>query len=284
MNSSKRNQTAPSSSAEFLQEEGGRLRIALQVPASWQALDDRSLRVVLRFLARYPAAEVKIRALVFFAGLQVFRHSDTADGDTRWLIGNQEARAYVATGKLAAASSALDWLLLPATPPVRPAYIEATRNPRRPWREARAVDAQLHGLPFGHYLQLDALYQSYLISRDPAPLRAMAPLLYPGALPEQVSEEELLGMFLWMAAAKHLFAQLFPHLFRPVPDSETAPTITQETLRSQFDSQIRALTDGDITREQAVLEADTWRALTELDAKAREAEQMRRQIEKQSRK
>ena len=40
-------------------------------------------------------------------------------------------------------------------------------------------------------------------------------------------------------------------------------------------AQIRALTGGDITKEQAVLDADTWTALAELDAKAREAQKYR---------
>ena len=282
MSSNKRNQTAPSSSVEFDQEDGSVMHITLRVPESWQALSDHELRVMLHFLSKYTAAEVKIRALVFFSGLQVFGHSDTESGDTSWLIGSNKARGYVSTGKLAAASSALDWLLQPAAPPVRPAHIEATCNPNRKDSEARAVDAQLHGLPFGHYLQLDILYQSYLQSREPDPLRAMAPLLYPGATPEQSSEEELLGMFLWLTSVKHLFAQLFPNLYRPAAAMEGELSITRETLRRQFDSQIRALTDGDIAREQAVLEAYTWRALTELDAKAHEAESMRRQIQKQS--
>ena len=38
-------------------------------------------------------------------------------------------------------------------------------------------------------------------------------------------------------------------------------------------AEIRALTGGDITKTSLVLEADTWVALAELDAKAREAEE-----------
>ena len=38
---------------------------------------------------------------------------------------------------------------------------------------------------------------------------------------------------------------------------------------------LRALTGGDITKEKEVLEMDCWRALTELDAKARDYEEMK---------
>ena len=45
-----------------------------------------------------------------------------------------------------------------------------------------------------------------------------------------------------------------------------------------MNAQIRALTGGDITKEAAILQMDCWRALTELDAKAREAEEIRNQL------
>ena len=48
----------------------------------------------------------------------------------------------------------------------------------------------------------------------------------------------------------------------------------------QMNAQIRALTDGDITKEDAVFERDCWRALTELDAKALEAEEFRKKYPK----
>ena len=50
-----------------------------------------------------------------------------------------------------------------------------------------------------------------------------------------------------------------------------------EVLRTAMNAQIRALTCGDITKEEALLSMDTWRALTELDAKAKEVEDIKRQ-------
>lgn len=43
---------------------------------------------------------------------------------------------------------------------------------------------------------------------------------------------------------------------------------------------IRALTGGDITKEERILKMDTWRALTELDAKARESERLKSLLSK----
>ena len=70
-----------------------------------------------------------------------------------------------------------------------------------------------------------------------------------------------------------------PHLlffFRQLATDKPAPPIG-EVLRTAMNAQIRALTGGDITKEEAVLSMDTWRALTELDAKAKEVEDIKRQ-------
>ena len=47
-----------------------------------------------------------------------------------------------------------------------------------------------------------------------------------------------------------------------------------------MNAQIRALTKGDITKERDILNMDTWRALTELDALAREYEEINRKYGK----
>ena len=49
-------------------------------------------------------------------------------------------------------------------------------------------------------------------------------------------------------------------------------------LQESMNAQIRALTKGDIIKE--VLHLDTWRALTELDALAKEAEEFNRKYPK----
>ena len=51
-------------------------------------------------------------------------------------------------------------------------------------------------------------------------------------------------------------------------------------LREATNAQIRALTGGDITKENQIMNMDTHRALTELDAKAREAEEYRKMAKK----
>ena len=51
-------------------------------------------------------------------------------------------------------------------------------------------------------------------------------------------------------------------------------------LQEAMNAQIRALTKGDITKEREVLSMDTWRALAELDAQAKEYEELKKQYGK----
>ena len=55
----------------------------------------------------------------------------------------------------------------------------------------------------------------------------------------------------------------------------TSPDLSRQPQEA-MDAQIRALTKGDVTKEAEVLQLDTWRALTELNAQAKEYEELRR--------
>jgi hypothetical protein len=72
-----------------------------------------------------------------------------------------------------------------------------------------------------------------------------------------------------------MLADLFPHFFKPGGAGDDSPD-----MRAIMDNQIRALTGGDITKEAEVLAMDTWRALTELNAKAKEAEDFKKSTAK----
>ncbi|WP_334641520.1 hypothetical protein [Segatella copri] len=84
---------------------------------------------------------------------------------------------------------------------------------------------------------------------------------------------ELLGVFMWFSSVKEYFAANFPHFFRPAREGGE---LRREDILPAMQAQIRALTDGDVTKLQAVYNTDCWAALTELDNKAREAEEFRK--------
>lgn len=71
---------------------------------------------------------------------------------------------------------------------------------------------------------------------------------------------------------KEYFAANFPHFFKPAREGGE---LRRVDILPAMQAQIRALTDGDVTKQQAVYNTDCWAALTELDNKAREAEEFK---------
>ena len=142
----------------------------------------------------------------------------------------------------------------------------------------KAVDALLHGVRFWDYLNMEKYYQGYLSTKEKKYVLGMARLLYPdsrfssGIGISEIDDAETTNCVMWFSYVKKQFSRFFRHFFKPAPVSEGKAVDWIE----QMNAQVRALTDGDITKEQAVYDKDCWRALTELDAKAREAEEFRK--------
>ena len=97
-----------------------------------------------------------------------------------------------------------------------------------------------------------------------------------------LTDAERLSVFYWFASLKAYLAHEFSHLFTPVINIERngnmfKPMVSEyRLLKDAVNAQIRALTKGDVTKEKEVLAIDTWRALTELDALAKEYDEFNR--------
>lgn len=162
----------------------------------------------------------------------------------------------------------IDWLTEPPQEPVRLSRIG------RPAIET-PYDPYCHTLTFADYLAVENFYQGYVHTRREELADEMAALLYGGGI-EQMSAAERLGVIYWWVGLKAYLGRRFSHFFRPASaDGEPTGDI-RDRLQRETDSQIRALTGGDITKNETVLRADMYTALTELDAKAEEAEELQK--------
>lgn len=92
----------------------------------------------------------------------------------------------------------------------------------------------------------------------------------------RLKDYELLSIFYWWAGLKAMLSRRFPNFLQSSPVEGDVPQVDEMTLRRSMDSQIRALTKGDITKENTILSLPAVRALTELDALAREYEELNR--------
>jgi hypothetical protein len=97
-------------------------------------------------------------------------------------------------------------------------------------------------VPFEKYLYCDNLYQGFLQTKSNDILKEMA---------------QLVGVFYWFAALKTFFSRKFHHFLQPIGDTSTCNLLavqsTAEKIEESMNSQIRALTKADITKEKQIL-------------------------------
>ena len=242
----------------------------LSVPKDWQSLSDSQLQYFFTQLSHdLPMEEILTLCLFKWADLRVL--CKTHDGS--YLVKQRHAPKHETTltiRQMQAATASLEFLRQFAPLPVRITKIG----------RATAIEADFQGVPFSTFISADNYYQGFLHTKNDALLKDLATLLYPKVKSRHLTPPLLLNAFYWFSSLKQYFSRLFPHFLTPC-----APTPTNllgdtqsiaDKVRNAMNAQIRALTGGDITKEQAVLAMDTWRALTELDAKAKEAEEIRK--------
>ena len=232
--------TPPSSSADTTTAASP---FTLGLPTAWTALTD-----------------TQIAALCSLAAQGLDPDTLRARFLTLHLL-SPEQRVLFAPADLLPAADLLDWMDTPPDTPIRCAALHGRT----------ALDASLHDVPFRTYLMADNCFQGWLATAAAAPLHDMARLLYP--LPSEAPDPEDDDPL--TPGLKSLLARTFPHLLRPAPTTDADES---SDPAEAMNAQIRALTAGDITKEECVLAADTWRALTELDAKAREAQELNERL------
>ena len=240
----------------------------ISLPTSWAELSDKQLLMVYDLFSRdLSAAEVKTLCLMKWNRLRVLaslpRH--------RSLIKRKgESEVALSARQIRQATSVLDFLDSFAPMPVRISRIG----------KYRALPADFEKVPFEQYLYVDNLFQGYLNTQQDELLFQMAQVMY-ASDHVKPSKAHLVGIFYWMASLKQYFAGLFTNFYKPAANTDgnllgnSQPDIYSQ-LRDSTNAMIRALTGGDITKEATIMKMDTWRALTELDAKAREVEEIRK--------
>ena len=243
----------------------------ITLPESWAELTDKQLLMVYHlFASDLSAAEVKTLCMMKWGGLKVLASLPMH----RFLISRGKEVVLLRLRQIQRAASVLDFLDSFAPIPVRISRIG----------KYRALPADFEKVPFEEFLYVENLFQGYLNTQSDELLLQMAQILY-SCDQMKPTKAHLVGIFYWIASLKQYFAREFPNFYMPATNTEenllgSGQTDTYRQLRESTNAMIRALTGGDITKEERILKMDTWRALTELDAKAREAEELRKQYKK----
>ena len=228
------------------------MKIDIKVPRSWEELSIRQLEFVFKLLAQeLSATEIKIVLLLRWNKLEVVDRNT----DGYILCNSRKMTGYISTETMAELTTYLDWLDRLPDSPLRPEKLAGHK----------ALPAELGGVPFETLLIIDNYYQGYLRTKDESLLDEMGQVLY-NWNNHRFLPWQRVAVFYWIASLKEWMAKKFPTLFRPVASTSLAPASVEESMNTQ----IRALTKGDITKEAAVLAMDCHRALAELEAQAKE--------------
>ena len=253
--------TAPSISAD-------KKVLHLHCPKAWGEMSQEQLRYTLTLIGcnLYNDVEIRTYMLFRFCGIKVLkRHHDSVScrvrlGNGRWHFFDLQA------WQVQDMIGQLSFINAPEEMDVQLEDIDGLKP----------VNKLLHGMSFIDYLNLEACYQGYLRTRDNGRIEAMARILYrdeKGEMADRLSLDtaELTGTLFWFFHVKKVFASAFPNFFKPV-----GKVGGEYNMLDAVNAQIRALTDGDVTKEEFIKGYDCWRCLTELNAKAREAEEFKR--------
>ncbi len=233
------------------------INLDLTIPTAWSQLTDSQLLWLCSLIrSAYDNTEARTLAILHFSGLKVIAYK----GDGAALVRHGKDIIHLSPVQIAEILPAADWILDIPDAPVRPEKI----------RGVQALRADFRGIAFETYLAADNLYLGFLTTRDPDLLDTLFRILYPG-FSKKIRHEYGVMVILWFAALKNLLARKFP-------DFLSESTIEKDEIfgrrtpspEDNMNAQIRALTKGDPVREADVLALDTWRALTELNAQARE--------------
>lgn len=252
------------------QHISGGERINLWLPQSWGQLTDSDLLWLFDLMRHTNRTHTELKTLAFihFAGVRLLEQ--TPQG---WLYTTRtgllrRSRGWLHAWQVRYYISLLNYL---------------TDEPRQAVQVAQidryyAVNAELHDVAFETYLMCENLYQGYIATKRPECLQRMAQLLYVDRRGRQPNarrwrKNELFAVFFWWYSLKCVYSARFPHFFRRVESADGAVGKTPD-MTAIMNAEIRALTGGDVTKETQVFALDAYRALTELNEKAREAREL----------
>ena len=244
--------------------------IVFRLPCQWSNLTNREVRTVYRFMAVTPRDELPIVLFGILTNMRVNRCEPDKTA-VSFLIDGKTVNTWIDNIVLSELSKKLEFVFDPGDYPVRSEYIDGRR----------AVDRCFHGLTFGEYIRIESLYQGYITSKNAEALVRIANILYRHETKKkekpitELRQWQSLMIISWVTQVKSLFASTFDDFFKPAAGEVEAPAMLEI-----IDNEIRALTGGDVSKEKEILEIDCWRALTELNFKAREAEEYNRRMAK----
>lgn len=248
-------------------------KIELTVPRGYSEMNEKQLRYVAALqVAGQSEEKLRTKCFIRFAGIKPVSNV----GDIHYFI-RPKFKGYftLRTEEVNYFSKKMDW--------ISKHYIGIT--PIQKIGRYRAVDRLLRDTTFAQYLEMENFYQAFLFTKEEQYLHKLMATLYlsgkkfDAGLTDKrakrftlASDVEKIATIMWIMGIKEYFKIKFKDLF--VSAGTDGETDEAPDMLEIVNSQVRALTDGDITKETAVMKSETWAALKELDNKAKESKNL----------
>lgn len=248
------------------------LHINFTVPQGWHELSNRQLRYIFTLMKdEMFFDEIKTLCLLKWGGAKLIGRQ----ANNNFLLRKNKWLFEVTPNTIAELLPFFKWLDNVPDYPIRMSRINGRK----------AIAADFQGVPFETYIVCENFFQGVLTVKNNeqrnALLADLGGILYPGISRKFLLKHDwaLIAIFYWMSSLKNYLSLRYKYFFQPTGNSNTQLP-NSNTLQEAMDAQIRALTKGDPTKEAEILQLDTWRALTELNAQAREYQEMQKQLNK----
>jgi len=244
------------------------MKVELTAPLNYSEMTEKQYRYLAALMvAGQTEAEMRTKCFVRFTGIKPVAHV----GETYFFVKPKLKGFFSLTSEqVLGFSNTFKWITKDFRgykPPVRigPYY---------------SIDRLLRKTKFSEYFEAENNYQAYIYTKQQVYLSRLMAVLFVNKKRSRerairyfnkCSEVDKLLALQWFMAVKNEFARKFKYLFE-TEDSEGDTDLppVPPNMYAIITNQVRMLTEGDITKNSAVMSANTWDALTELNAKIRE--------------
>lgn len=239
--------------------------IDVKLPSDWSGLSQKQLKFAFDIIGREETKEYLVtHCFLKWSGLKVITR-DKLSGDYVLKFGKQIIE--ISADEMTVWMRPLEWL---ADVPDCPVCLNKIGR-------HKAVNVDFSGVVFDKYLDATAIWNAFAKSQNENALRELALVLY-GFRPKRIKPYLKACFIFWMGSLNKFLSSQFPHLFSSGKNVDGTGTLAAPSLEDSSNAMLRALTKGDVLKEKDVLNVDTWRALTELEAIANEADMINQSI------
>lgn len=242
------------------------MNIELTAPSNFSEMTEKELRYLCSLLvAGQSETQIHVKCFIRFTGIKIITRYD----GIYWFAKPKLKGLFKLTDEEVADFAS------------RFRFLTSRYNGIAPFHKigrAKPMDKLLRNTTFAMYFEAENHYQAYIFKKDKKYLLKLLAVLY--SKPEKWMDHHATAVdsmmcLLWFMGIKEYFARKWKYLFKREDAEATDDNPIPPNMYQIITNQVRMLTDGDITKNKQVLGSPTWDALTELNNKCREYEQLK---------